>query len=81
MLCKAHTVEALDRSNINVLAQLEHKLKFREALESINPAVKSFLRGEKSVAMSAIKTILNFVSHDKSSTSTNQADLFDYILQ
>ena len=39
LLCKAHTVEALDRSNINVLAELEATLKFREALESINPGI------------------------------------------
>ena len=44
-LCKAHTVEELDRSNINVLANLKHALKFREALESINSGVKSFPRG------------------------------------
>ena len=81
LLCKAHTVEALDRSNIKVLANLEASLKFREALESINPGVKSFLRGEKSVVLCAIKSILNFVSHDKSSSTTNQADLFDYVLQ
>ena len=41
-LCKAHTVEALDRSNLAVLAKMEHKIKFRQALESINPGVKSF---------------------------------------
>ena len=79
-LCKAHTVEALDRSNINVLANLEHALKFREALESMNIGMKSFLHGEKSVVLCAIKCILSFVSHDKSATSTNQAELFDYIL-
>ena len=78
-LCKAHTVEALDPSNINVLANLEHALKFREALEFVNSGVKSF-RGEKSVVLCAIKCILSFVSHDKSAASTNQAELFDYIL-
>ena len=81
LLCKAHTVEALDRSNIAVLGKLESKVKFREALESANPAIKSFLRGEKSVAVSAIKSIISFVSHDKSATSSNQADLFDHILE
>ena len=79
-LCKAHTVEALARSNINVLANLEHAIKFREALKSMNSGVKSFLHGEKSVVLCAIKCILSFVSHDKSATSTNQAELFDYIL-
>ena len=39
-LCKAHTVEAPDRSNINVLANLEHALKCSEALESMNSGVK-----------------------------------------
>ena len=79
-LCKSHTVEALDRSNINVLANLEHVLKFREALESMNSGVKSFLCEEKAVVLCAIKCILSFVSHDKSAASTNQAELFDYIL-
>ena len=58
-LCKAHTVEALDRSNINVLVNLEHAHKFREALESMNSGVKSFLRGEKSVVLCARKYILS----------------------
>ena len=81
LLCMAHTVEALDRSNINALANLEESLKFREALESITPGVMSFLRGEKSVVLCAIKSILNIVSHNNSSSSTNQAELFDYVLQ
>ena len=81
LLLKHHTVEALSRSNINVLANHENSLKFREALESINPGVKSFPRGEQSVFLCAIKSILNFVGHDKSSSSTNQAELFDYVLQ
>ena len=81
LLCKAHTVEELDGSYINVLANLESSLKFREALESINPGVKSFLRGEKLVVLHAIKSILNFASQDKSSSSTNQEKLLDYVLQ
>ena len=75
-----HTVEALDQSNINVLANLEHALKFRVALKSMNSGVKSFFHGEKSVVLCAIKCILSFVSHDKSAASTNQAKLFYYIL-
>ena len=81
LLCKAHTVEALDRSNIDVLGELDKKVGFCDALVSMNPGIKSFLRGEKCVAVSAIKSILSFVSHDKSATSTNQADLFDYVLE
>ena len=47
----------------------------------MNPAITSFLHGEKSVAVCGIKSILSLVSHDKSATSTNQADLFDFILE
>ena len=47
----------------------------------MNPNVKSFLRGKTSIVEAAITSILSLVSHDKSSHSTNHADLFDYILQ
>ena len=67
LLCKAHTVEALDISNINV--------KFRKAPESINACVKSFVRGEKLVVLFVIKSTDNFASHDKSSSSTNLGEL------
>ena len=40
LLCKVHTVEALNISNINVLGSLESSLKFREAPESISACVK-----------------------------------------
>ena len=42
--------------------------------------MKSFLRGKTTIVEAAITSILSLVSHDKSD-STNQADLFDYILQ
>ena len=81
LLCKSHLVEAFDRSNIEVLSTIENQLNFNEKLESIIPSVRSFLRGEKCVAVCGIKSILNLISHDKSASSTNQADLFDFILQ
>ena len=37
--------------------------------------------GGKSVVECAIISILSLISHDKSATSTNQADLFDHILE
>ena len=80
LLCKSHPVEAFDRSNLSVLAEIEKKVKFRESLETINPAVRSFLRG-KSVVECAITSILSLISHDKSASSTNQAELFDHILE
>ena len=33
------------------------------------------------MAVCGLKSILNLVSHYKSASSTNQADLFDFILQ
>jgi hypothetical protein len=81
LLCKSHPVEAFDRSNLSVLAEIENNLEFRKKLESINPAVKSFLRGKTTVVQCAITSILSLVSHDKSARSSNQADLFDFILQ
>ena len=47
----------------------------------MNPAVKSFICGKTSVDEAAITSILSLVSHDKSAHSTNQANLFDYIVQ
>ena len=81
LLCKSHPVEAFDRSNLSVLAVIENNLKFRMKLECINPGVKSFLRGKTTVVECAITSILNLVSHEKSARSSNQADLFDFILQ
>ena len=77
LLCKSHLVEAFDRSNIEVISAIENQLNFREKLESINLSVLSFLRREKCVAVYGIKSILNLTSHDKSASSTNQADLLD----
>ena len=81
LLCKVHTFEALNIPNINVLASLEKSLKFREASESINTCVKSFVQGQKPVVFYAIKSIDNFASHDKLSSSTNQRELIDYVRQ
>ena len=81
LLCKSHTVEALDRCNLEVLSRLELKLEFRNKLIAMNPSVTSFLRGEKSVVVCGVKSILSLVSREKSASSTNQADLFDFIVE
>ena len=81
LLCKAHTVEAFDRSNLEILGSIEKEVEYRVKLETLNPSVRSFLRGKSSVVEAAITSILSLVSHDKSANSTNQADLFDFILQ
>ena len=40
LLCKSHLVEALDCSNIHVLANIEKQLNFLNKLQT--PAVKTF---------------------------------------
>ena len=40
LLCKSHTVEALDRSNLSVLYDIEKQVQQREILEGINPSLK-----------------------------------------
>ena len=81
LLCKSHPVEGFDQSNLSVLACVEKELEFREKLQTMNPAVKLFLRGKTSIVEAAITSILSLVNHDKLAHSTNQANLFDYILQ
>ena len=81
LLCKSHTVEALDKSNLKVLADIEQKVDLRNLLESINPALKSFFRGKTSVVEAGIEAILNLVTHDKSAKSSSQANLFEFICE
>ena len=50
-------------------------------MEAVFPGIKSFTRGCTSLVGCGIKTILNFISHDKSASPTNQAQLFDVICQ
>ena len=49
LLCKIHTVEGLDRSNLQVLSEVEISVQFRIKVEAVNPAFKRFTRGEKCV--------------------------------
>ena len=81
LLCKSHAVEVLDRSNLDVLASVEKQLQFREKLVTINNSVFPFLRGMQSGVQAGIRSILNLISHDKSASNTNQADLFHFVLQ
>ena len=42
LLCKSHTVEKLDATNLKVLATIKKTVKQRELFKSINPSMKSF---------------------------------------
>ena len=79
LLRKSHTVKGLDRSNKQVLAEVERAVHLREKIEAVNPAIKRFTWGDKSVVITGIKSVLNLVSHEKSASPTNLAHLFDAI--
>ena len=79
LLCKSHTVEALDWSNLEVLKQIENSVSQKESLERINPPLKSFFRRIKTTAEASIEALLNFVTHDKSGRPCSLANHFDSI--
>ena len=81
LLCKSHVVEKFDSTNLDVLSRIEKKLKLRERLENINPALKPFFRGKSTVAVAGITAILKLISHDKSGLSVSLADEFDNIIE
>ena len=57
LLSKSHPVEALDHSNIHVLADIEKYVDFRNKLQTPYPAVKSFLRGSTTVMECSIASV------------------------
>ena len=81
LLCKSHIVEKLDATNLNVLATIEKSVKQRELFESINPSLKSFFQGKKTVVEAGINALMTLVSCDKSGKSCSQAKLFDLICE
>ena len=81
ILCKAHTVEALDRSNLNVLAEMEKKVNLRESFININPHLRSFYRGKTTVVVCGINALLKLVAPDHNANSVSLADEFDLIVE
>ena len=81
LLCKSHTLDALDRSNLEVLASIEKKVEQQQVLENINPALKSFFGGKKALVEAGIEALLTLITHNKSANSCSQADLFDHICE
>jgi hypothetical protein len=80
-LCKAHTVEALDTSNLSVLSAIEDSVDLKDTIQKINPDLKSFIKGATSVAENGIRTITKLVAHDNSGSSVSLAEEFDYIIE
>lgn len=81
ILCKSHTVEKLDKSNLLVLNLLEKEIKLREKFESVNPYLKPFFRGKDAIVEAGLQALLKLVAYDKSGNSCSLADEFDYIVE
>ena len=81
ILCKSHTMEKLDKSNLSVLNELEQSMKIRNTLESVNPALKPIFRGKAAVVEAGIYALLIIVAYDKSANSRSLADEFDCIVE
>ena len=81
ILCNSHTVEKFDRSNLSVLSKLEKDTKLRDTLESINPWLKPFFRGKKTVAEAGNAALLKLVTYNKSSNFCPLADEFNYVVE
>ena len=81
LLCKSHVVEKLDASNLDVLAASEERVKLRQHLEAINPALKPFFRGKKTVVVAGIQAILMLVSYGKNGNSSSLAEEFDVVTE
>ena len=75
---QSHTVKALDRSNLNVLPEVEKSVKQQEIFEGISPSIKSFFHGKGALGEAGMEVLLNLITHDKSGRSCFQADLFDH---
>ena len=62
LLCKSHSVEALNQSNLAVLSKIEKVVKQRQ----INSFLKPFFRGKSTVVEAGIEFLLNLITYDKS---------------
>ena len=76
---KSHTVEVLDRPNLEVWSKIEKSVKQQGVLEQFNPSLKSFFRGKIALVKARIEALLSLITLDKSGKSSSQTDLFDHI--
>ena len=58
---------------MEVLNEIEKFVNQQEIFENINPALKSFFRGNKAQVEAGIEALLSLITHD------NPADLLDFI--
>ena len=81
LLCKSHTVEALDTAITHVLSECEVSVDLRGKIEAINPRTKQFNRSDPCLAVSGVRSVCSLVSWGKASSSTNLVHEFNRILE
>ena len=74
-------MEKFGQSNLSALSKLEKDVKLRDTLESINPLLKTFFHGKKTVVEASIAAFLKLVTYDKLANSCSLADKFDYVTE
>ena len=80
LLCKSYTVEALDSSHLNALAEVEKSVKQQEIFEGINHSIKSFFPGKSALVEAGIEALLNLITDCKSGRHALKLN-FDHICE
>ena len=81
LLCKSHTCEKLDETNIQTLCEIENKINLRKQFEKREPQLKSYLRSSKAVVLAAINALLKLVAQEGDGKTTSLSDTFELILE
>ena len=71
----------INLTNLKVLSNIEIQLQLRERLECLNPSLKSFFRGKKTIALAGITAITKLMTHEKSGNTVTLAEEFDRKLE
>ena len=62
-LCKSHTFEKIDLTNLVVLKTVEESVGQSETLENINPRLRSFFRVQKTTVETGTEALLGLFDH------------------
>lgn len=80
-LCVSHTNEKFDLVCLNVLCETEKQILLKSKLDTLNPSLKSFIRGKKAIAECDITVFCKLISHDASGKSSSLSDGYDQLIE
>ena len=80
-LCNVHTSEKFDEALLSVVTSVEKEISLREKMESLNPQLKAFYRGRKSIVECSFVALCKLITPDTSAKSTSLCDDFDIIIE